>query len=255
MKAVWKGYLGFGLVNIPVSLYTAVDEGGIDFRLLHKEDNGPIKYKRICSKCGEEIEWSDIVKGLEVGKDEYYVLTKEEIDELKPESDDLIEIHEFVPIRDIDALYINKNYFIGPQEGGERSYSLFKGVLESQNKVAIATFVMREKKYLCMVKSYKKGLLLSILNYADNIRSIENVPNINYEPPKLKDKEIKLSNQLIENLSSNSFNISKYENTFQENLREAIEKKAKGEAVYISKEKSKRTENLIESLQASLEQK
>jgi len=255
MKAVWKGYLGFGLVNIPVALYTAVDESGISFRLLHKKDNGPISYKRVCSKCGEEVEWDDIVKGLEVGKEEYYVLTKEEIEELKPESDDLIEIHEFVQSAEIDPLYINKNYFVGPQEGGERSYTLFKGVLESQDKVAIASFVMREKKYLCMVKSYKKGLLMSILNYANDIRSIKNVPKINYEHPTLKDKEVELSTQLIENMSSDSFSLEKYENTFQENLREAIKKKAQGERVSISKKKAKKTENLIESLEASLKQK
>ncbi|TXT64153.1 MAG: Non-homologous end joining protein Ku [Promethearchaeota archaeon] len=255
MKAVWKGYLGFGLVNIPVALYTAVDDSGISFRLLHKKDNGPINYKRVCSECEQEVEWDNIVKGLEVGKDEFYVLTQEEIEELKPESDDLIEIHEFVPSEEIDPLYIHKNYFIGLQEGAERAYTLFKGVIESQDKVAIGSFVMREKKYLCMVKSYKKGLLLTLLNYADDIRSIENVPNIDYEPPELKDKEIELSNQLIENMSADRFELSKYKNTFQENLREAIKKKAKGERVSIHKKKAEKTENLIESLEASLKQK
>jgi DNA end-binding protein Ku len=255
MKAVWKGFLGFGLVNIPVSLYTAVDENKISFRLLHKKDNGTIKYKYKCSKCGEEVDWENIVKGFEVEKGEFLVLTKEEINELKPESDDLIEIHEFVPYREIDPLYIEKHYFIAPTKGGERSFTLFKGVLESQDKVAIATYVMRERRYLCMIKSYKDGLLLSNLNYANEIRDIESVPNINYEIPALKDKEIELADQLIEDMTSASFKLSEYKNTFQEKLREAIMKKAKGEYVSISKKGVEKPENLIESLQASIKQK
>lgn len=255
MKAVWKGYLGFGLVNIPISLYTAVDEGGISFRMLHKKDKGPIKYDYVCSKCGEKVDWDNIVKGFEVRKGEFYVLTKEEIEELKPESDDLIEIQEFVPLNEIIPLYINKNYYIAPSEGGDHSYALFKNILESQGKVAIGTYVMRNKKYLCMIKSHKKGLLLSNLNYDRDIRSMENVPNINYEAPELKEREIELANELIEKMSSEYLDLSQYQNTYEKNLREAIKKKAEGETVSITKTKAEKTENLIDSLKASVEQK
>jgi DNA end-binding protein Ku len=253
MKAVWKGYLGFGLVNIPIALYSAVDQNKISFRLLHSEDKAPINYKRVCSKCGKEVPWGDIVKGLEVGKNEFYVLTKEELNELKPEADDLVEIHEFVNKSEIDPLYINKHYFVGPIEGAERSYLLLKQILGSSDRVAIATFVMREKKYICMIEEYKKGFLLSILNWADEIRSIENVPNIDYEVPQLKDKEVELGEQLVDKLTTKSFDLSKYEDTFSENLKEAIKAKAKGEMLSFKKEKVSETKDLIETLKASVE--
>jgi len=252
MKAVWKGYLGFGLVNIPISLYSAVEQNKISFRLLHSKDKAPINYKRVCSECGEEVSWDSIVKGLEIGKGEYYVLTKEELDELKPEGDDLVEIHEFVNKSEIESLYIHKHYFIGPVEGAERPYYLLKGIIRSNNKVAIATFVMREKKYLCMIADYKKGLLLSILNWESNIIRIENVTNMDFEPPNLKEREVKLAEELVEKLTSKSFNLSEYKDTFSENLEEAIKKRAKGEVVSYKKEEVKETENLIEKLKASV---
>jgi DNA end-binding protein Ku len=253
MKSVWKGYLGFGLVNIPVSLYTATEQNKINFHLLHKDDNERIRYNRVCSECGKKVQWDDIVKGLEVGKDEYYVLTKEEINELKPEGDELIEIHEFVNRREIEPIYLTKHYYIGPISGAERPYFLLKGTIGSKDKVAIATFVMREKKYLCMIQDYKKGLLLSLLHYADEIRDIENVPNIDFDPPKLKENEIELADQLIEKLSNTQLNIQKYKDTYTENLKEAIKQKSKGELISKRKKKTVKTEDLIASLKASVE--
>ncbi|MEJ2248816.1 MAG: hypothetical protein P8Y97_04055 [Candidatus Lokiarchaeota archaeon] len=218
MKAVWKGYLGFGLVNIPVSLYSAIEKNKFSFRLLHSKDKGPINYKRVCSKCDQEISWNDIVKGLEITKNEFYVLTKEELEELKPEGDDLIEIHEFVDKSEIDPIFINNHYFIGPIEGAERPY-----------------------------------YLLSILNWSDEIRSIENIPYINQEKSKLKQRELDLAEELVDKLTSKSLNLSKYKDTFTENLKKAIKLKAKGEFVSIQKEKRKETENLIDTLRASIE--
>ncbi|MEJ2277365.1 MAG: Ku protein [Candidatus Lokiarchaeota archaeon] len=253
MKAVWKGYLGFGLVNIPVSLYSAIEKNKFSFRLLHSKDKGPINYKRVCSKCDQEISWNDIVKGLEITKNEFYVLTKEELEELKPEGDDLIEIHEFVDKSEIDPIFINNHYFIGPIEGAERPYYLLKETLGSSNRIAIATFVMREKKYLSIIQNYNQGLLLSILNWSDEIRSIENIPYINQEKSKLKQRELDLAEELVDKLTSKSLNLSKYKDTFTENLKKAIKLKAKGEFVSIQKEKRKETENLIDTLRASIE--
>lgn len=252
MKAVWKGFIGFGLVNIPIALYSAVSEERMSFKLLHEKDNGKIHYKRVCGKCGEEVDWGDIVKGLKVGKEEYIVLSKKEIDDLKPKKDDLLEIHEFVHENQIKWIYLNKHYFIGPSEGAERAYFLFKKTLEETNRVAIADFVLREKEYLVAIKPYEKGLLLSIMNYYNEIRDIKNVANISTKT-SLKKKEKELAIQLIDQLTNNEFDPSKYKETFTENLKEAIEKKMEGEKISIKKEKTKETEDLIQALEASVQ--
>jgi DNA end-binding protein Ku len=251
MKAVWKGYIGFGLVNIPIALYTAIEGDKFSFRMLHEKDNGPIKYKRVCSKCGKEVDYENIVKGVELGKNDYYVLSKEDLKELKPKGDDMLEIQEFIQKDQIDVIYLGKPYFVGPISGADRAYHLFKETLEVSNKAAIGKFVMREKEYICSIINYKKGMLLNLLNYDEQVRSIENVPNIDSEI-ELKDKEREIAFQLIDKLTNKSFIISKYKETFTENLMEAIKKKIKGEEISITEEKVEKTEDLIEALKASV---
>jgi DNA end-binding protein Ku len=251
MKAVWKGYLGFGLVNIPVALYSAVEDDQVNFHLFHEKDNGRIKYNRVCSECGKEISWGDIIKGIEIGKDNYYMISKEEINELKPKADDLIEIQEFVDIDKMSQIYFTRHYYIGPTENSERPYFLFKEILASSNKAAIATFVLREKEYTCMVVNFKEGLLLSILNYSNQIRDIKNVPNLE-DKPDLKEKELTLARELIDKLTSDSINLEKYEDTFTESLKELIMKKVEGKLVSGKASKIAGTENLIEALEASI---
>lgn len=251
MKAVWKGYIGFGLVNIPIALYTAVGRDKFSFRMLHNDDHGQIKYKRVCSKCNEEIKSEDIVKGVEVRKNDFYVLTKEELKELKPKGDDLLSIEEFIKKDEIDIIYLDRPYFVGPISGAERAYHLFKNTLEISGKAAIGKFVMREKEYICSITNYKKGILLNLLNYDKQVRSIDNVPNIDSEV-ELNEKESELALQLIEKLTNKSFDISKYKETFTENLMDAIKKKMKGEGITIKEEKVEKTEDLIEALKASV---
>lgn len=253
MKAVWKGFLGFGLVNIGVSLYSAIGEDKADFRMLHKECKAPINYKRVCSECGKEIPYEDIVKGLEVGKNEYYIFTKEELKNMRPKGNDFIEINEFVKLDQIEYLYTDKHYFVGPQEGNLRAFSLLKTVLEDNELVAIGTFVMREKEYPCFIKNYNNGLLLTTMHYSHQIRDMSKVPTIG-EEIELKEKEIELANQLIEKLKNDSFNLTDYKDTFAENLKEAIKRKEEGEPIkYEERPEREETQDLIESLRASVE--
>lgn len=219
--------------------------------MLHKEDKAPVKYKRVCSKCGTEVDWGDIVKGVEVGKDNYYVITKEELEELKPKKDNMLKIEEFINRDQIDIIYKDRSYFIGPTKGGERAYYLLKDALEKNNKAGIGKFVMREKEYIASIISYKKGLLLNILHYEKNVRSIDRVPNIDSEI-ELNEKEKKLAQELITKLTSDSFDISKYEEEFTKNLMDAIKNKMEGEKIKIKKEKTEKTEDLIEALKASV---
>jgi DNA end-binding protein Ku len=251
LKAVWKGYLGFGLVNIPVALYSAVDDDQINFHLFHEKDNGRIKYNRVCSECGEEISWVNIIKGVEIGKNNFYMIAKEEINELKPKGDDLIEIQEFIDKDQISQIYFTRHYYIGPTDESERPYFLFKETLEDSNKAAIATFVLREKEYTCIVINYKEGLLLSILNYSNQIRDIKNVPNLD-DKPDLKQKEKLLARELIDKLTTDKINLEKYRDTFTESLKEMIMKKAEGELISGKAKKISGTENLIEALEASI---
>ena len=251
MKAVWKGYLGFGLVNIPVALYSAVEDDQINFHLFHEKDNGRIKYNRVCSECGEEISWGNIIKGVEIGKNNFYMIAKEEINELRPKAEDLIEIQEFVDKDQINQIYFTRHYYIGPTEDSERPYFLFKETLKDSNKVAIATFILREKEYICIVIDYKEGLLLSILNYSSQIRDFKNVPNLE-DKPVLKEKEKLLARELIDKLTTDNINLEKYRDTFTESLKEMIMKKAEGELVSAKAKKISETENLIEALEASI---
>lgn len=251
MKAVWKGYLGFGLVNIPVALYSAVDDDQINFHLFHEKDNGRIKYNRVCSECGKEISWANITKGVEIGKNNFYMIAKEEIDELRPKADDLIEIQEFIDKDQISQIYFTRHYYIGPTEDSERPYFLFKETLKDSNKAAIATFVLREKEYTCIVINFKEGLLLSILNYSNQIRDIKNVPNLEGKPD-LKDKEKLLARELIDKLTTDKISLEKYRDTFTESLKEMIMKKAEGNLVPGKAKKISGTENLIEALEASI---
>lgn len=252
MKAVWKGYLGFGLVNIPVALYSAIDKQKLSFNLLHAEDKGHIKYKRFCETCGNEINWDKIVKGLEIGKNEYYVISKNELEKFKPEGSKLIEIQEFIKDNEIDPIYHDKSYFIGPTPGGIRPYFLFKATLEKTRKSAIGKFVMRKNEYISEIRPYKKGLLLITLNYAHEVRDIERVPKLD-EHPKLKQKEEELAIQLIEKFTSKSFEISKYKDTFTEEIKEAIREEVKGEFITMKGKEIQETENLMEALKASLD--
>jgi len=254
MRAVWKGFLGFGLVNIPVALYSASKEEKVSFKMLHNKDNGRIKLKRVCEKCGEEVNWNEVVKGIEIGKDEYYIITKEELQQIKPKSDNLLEIQEFVKIEQIDPIYIAKNYYIAPIKGGERPYYLLKEVLELTNKAAIGKFVMKEKEYICSITSYKNGLLLTILHYKDEIKQINEIPGLDTDKTvQIKDKERELAIQLVNKLSSEKFDIGKYKDTYIDKLMELIEKKIKGEEYIIQEAEIEETDDLITALKASVE--
>lgn len=254
MKAIWNGSISFGLVNIPIRLYSAVEaKQAKGFRMLHKKDNVPIKYKRWCPKHDKEVEWDDIVKGLEISKDKYFVLEKAELDRLKPEKSSTIDILEIIDAKQIDPIYFENHYFVGPDAEKEKAFFLLKHVLEQSAKAAVGRFVMREKEYVCAIESYKSGLLLTTLSYAYEIRDINKVEFLE-KPPKLSQQEIALASQLIEKLLKKEFDITQFKDNYLEDLKELIRKKTKGRIieVKIADKKLKKEKNLIEALKASL---
>jgi DNA end-binding protein Ku len=250
MKSVWKGYLGFGLVQFPVSLYSAIEPKTFNFRILCGKCKTPLHYKRWCKKCNKEIEWQKVIKGIEIGKGKIIPLTKETLEKLKPEKSDLIEIIEFIDNHQIDPIYFNTHYFLVPQTQKEKAYFLFKDVLQATNKIAIAKFIMREKEHICAIRSYKKGLLLSTLNYSYEVRDINEIETLKTSP-RLNKEELKLAKQIIDKFYEQEFNITNFKDTFAEKLKETLKKLEKGEKIIIKK-KPKKEKTLIQALKATL---
>jgi DNA end-binding protein Ku len=254
MKSIWSGSLSFGMVNIPVKLYSTVEHAASPgFKLLHAEDKSPIEYRKFCKMQDAEVPWSEIVKGLEVEPGSFFLFTKEELASLRPEKSDTIEIVEFVPPDQIDRPYLDGHYFVGPEKKKEKAFFIFARALKESRKNAIGRFVMREKEYTCAISPYEEGLLLSTLNYSYELRSVKGVENIT-DPVEIKPQELDLAVQLIDKLSVVHFDISQFKDEFAEHLRQAIEKRDRKGLVVIEKEKVETSEdNLIDALKQSLE--
>ena len=254
MKSIWNGAISFGLVNIPIKLYSAVESKAFSFRMLDKESHSPIKYKRVAEKTGKEVAWADIVKGVEISKGKFFVPTKEQIASIKPEKSDTIDIVEFVDQDQIDPVYFNSHYYIGPSKEKDKAYFLFREILQSTARTALGRFVMREKEYVCTIKSYKQGMILTTLNYSYEVREIKNVDNLS-SAPKIGDSELKLAGELINKLYKTKFNIDQFKDTFAEEMEKIMKKAAKGEVIEMAKpgKKIAKEDNLIAALKASLD--
>lgn len=254
MKSIWNGSISFGLVNIPIKLYSAVESKAFSFKMLSAKDHSQIKYKRVSEKTGEEVAWKDIVKGVEISKGKFFVPTEEQLKAVKPEKSDTIDIVEFVDQDQIDPVYFDAHYYIGPAKEKEKTYFLFREILQTTARTALGRFVMRDKEYVCTIKAYKDGLLLTTLNYAYEIRDISEVDNIKAHP-KLSEAELKLGKELINKLYKNRFNMEKFKDTFAEEMERIMEKAAKGELIEAAKvkKKAKTEDNLIAALKASLD--
>lgn len=258
MKPIWKGSLSFGLVTIPVRLYSAVQEHAIGFTLLHNKCHTPIFYKRFCEHCKKEVSWADVVKGLQQNGS-YAILTQEKLKALKPQTTDTISIVEFVSSDQIEPIYLEHHYYLAPEKKGEKSFFLFARALEKSRKVAIGIFVMREKQYVCVINPYENGLLLTTLNYAYEIRSLGQVPNLKDQPKQLSASELKLAQDLIAALSQKKFDITQFKDTFAQQLKAALRSAQKQKVIKKKKEKEiasvkkqKDESSLMTALRASL---
>jgi len=254
MKSIWNGSVSFGLVNIPVKLYSAVESKAFSFRMLDSKHHSRIQYRRVSSKTGEEVAWADIVKGIEISKGKYFVPTKEQLAAIRPEKSDTIDIVGFVDQGQIDPLYLHSHYYVGPGKAKEKSYFLFKEVLHVSAKVALGRFVMREKEYVCAIAAYQEGLLLTTLNYAYEIRDIKEVDNLK-SMPKIRPQELTLAEELINKLYQKQFDITEFRDTFAQGMEKMMKRVAKGEVIEEAKvkRKSRKEENLIAALKASLD--
>lgn len=254
MRPLWKGSLSFGMVYIPIRLYSASADKEISFNLLHKKDLSPIRYARICKEDGQEIPYEEIVKGYEYEPGDYVVLTEEDFEKVNPEKTKRIEISDFVFESEIDPMYYDKPYYLEPEKGASKAYILLREALKESGKVAIANFVIRQKEHIGVVKAHKNLLMLDQMRYHSSIKATSEIDIPKDE--KLSDRELDLALKLIDQLTV-EFRPEKYIDTYTEDLLNMIEDKKKGirRRPKAIKEPKGKVVDLMGMLKASLEKK
>jgi DNA end-binding protein Ku len=247
-SSVWSGYLTFGLISIPVRLFSGARSSGISFNMLHRDDLQRVKQQLICPADNRVIERSEIVKGYEYRKDEYVVIEPEEIKKIEPKTAKTMEILEFVKADDVDPVYFESSYYMMPEEAGRRPYALLGKALEDSQYVAIAKLTMHNREYTVFLRPKQGGLMLHTMYYAEEVREVEGFGRPDVE---LKEGEVKIAHQLIEALAG-EWDPEKYHDTFQENLKKLIEAKLEGQEI-APVEKPKKLAPVID-LMAALKQ-
>lgn len=254
MHTMWKGTISFGLVNIPVKMHAATENKDVKLRQLHKECQTPIKYEKVCPVCDREIQTEEIVKAYEYAKNKFVVLDEEDLEQLKKEQGDkAVEIMDFVDLADIDPIYFEKSYYLSPNEGGSKAYGLLHSALEETGKIGVAKMMIRSKEQLAVIRTFQNTLVVETIHYPDEVRNIEEVPNIPENVDVVK-KELDTAKMLIEQLTT-TFDPEKYKDEYRTALLELIEEKKNKEQVVTSskKEVPDNVTNLMDALQASLD--
>ncbi len=230
-KAVWTGSLSFGLVNVPVGLYSATEDRSIHFNQFRAGTSERIRNKRVSELTGDEVAYSDIVKGYDLGGGEYVILTPEELTSLAPGPSHTIEVTDFVELSEIDPIYFDKPYFLAPHgKNGDRAYELLRKVMAETNKVAIATFVMRDKQYLVAVRPEKSALVLETLLFADEVRDPVREIEVLPVQASFEDREIEMAKLLIDSMTT-AWQPESYRDTYRERVEELIDQKRQGTVV------------------------
>ena len=253
VRPVWKGAIHFGLVTIPIEMYTAVQPHVIGFKLLHSVCNTPITNKRWCPHCDKEVAWEDVVKGLKMPDGSYFVITPENLKKLKSQKTDTIDIIEFVDSTAIPPLYYDQHYYVAPHKASDKAYFLFAKALARQKQAAIGQFVLRDKEYVCLVQPYLNALLLTTLFYEYEIKHIPQVDDL-VAPGKVNESELKLAQLLMSKLYKEKFDMEKFKDTFAQRLAAAIKAQHKGKIIEIEEKKPavKPQPSLMNALKASL---
>jgi DNA end-binding protein Ku len=254
MRAIWKGAISFGMVTIPVKLYTATEQKDVRLRMLCKQHEAPIQEKRFCSEGGEELAWEELARGFEVSKNEFVVLDPEEIEAAKPESSTTIDIGDFVESADIDPVYFEKSYFLEPTEVGAKPFSLLKEALEETDRVAIARVTIRTRERLATVRAYEDTLILETMYWPDEIRSTGALDLPEGAEAKVRAKELDMARSLVESLAD-KFRPESYADEYRSALEELIEQKMRGETRKAKRRKPEpKVIDLMDALRASVEQ-
>ena len=252
-RAIWTGSISFGLLNVPVKLYSAVSSRAIRFRELREKDGSRVRHRRVAEEDGEEVAYEEIVKGYEIAPDQYVVMTREELEALDPKKTHAIEIEDFVDLDQIDPIYFNQPYYIGPAPGAERAYALLAQAMGEQRKVAVARFVMRNKESLAAIRATGDVLTLATMRFADEVVPVDQLEGVlgesDVEPKK---REVEMAKALIDSLA-NDFDPESYKDEHRAELLKLIERKASGEDI-VSADAEEPTPTKAPDLMAALEE-
>lgn len=249
MAVSHRTVISFGLVAIPIALYTATQDNDIHFNQLHKEDHSRIRYKKTCVHCGKEIGSEDIVRGYEYDKDHYVVVTEEELERIKTEKDRSIQILHFAQLNQISPVYYEKTYQAVPEAGGEKAFELLRAALMAEQKIAIGKAVLGTRDTLMAIIPRESGILISTMFYADEVKDLPK----SYQKPEVSEAELNMAKTLINSMDT-PFNPVEYKNEFQGKLRELIEYKVTGkDIVAAAPEQQSNVINLMDALKASVE--
>jgi DNA end-binding protein Ku len=230
-RAIWSGSISFGLLNVPVKLYSAVARRGISLRELRESDGARIRHRRVAEGTDEEVPYEKIVKAFEITPDRYVPLTKDEMAALAPEKTRAIEVQDFVDLDQIDPIYFDSPYYLGPAEGAEKAYSLLAQAMEETGKVAIARFVFRNKEHLAALRPNDGVLTLTTMRFADEVVPPEELDDVlPAKKPKVAKREVEMAEQLIGSLTRD-FDPGAYRDEYREELLALIERKAEGKDV------------------------
>jgi DNA end-binding protein Ku len=261
-RDIWKGSISFGLVNIPIQVFSATQKDEYTSFNQLCDKGHKIKYKKWCPVEEREVPWSEIKKGYEITKNDYVVIEKQDLDRIKLKTNNTIEIKEIIKSEEFDPIFIEKNYYVGPDPGKKKTealskaYSLLVKILNETNKVAIGKVVLREKEHLIALRAYQRGLVMHQLRYLDEIRPMDEIGNLD-SLQKVDSKEISLGKTLVENLTTEKFDPGQYSDSYAKELEKLIEAKSKGLDVTKKQEEEKveETTDILEALKASLKVK
>ncbi|MBA3267703.1 MAG: Ku protein [Acidimicrobiia bacterium] len=251
-RPIWSGAISFGLVNVPVKLFSAVSSKDVRFHQLDAKSNARVKQKRVSAATGEEVAYEDIVKGYELSPDTYVTITSDELEALDPKATKSIDIEDFVDLDTIDPVYYERPYYLVPDKGGTKAYALLREAMRETNKVGIARVVLRTKQYLAAIRPKGDALVLETMLFADEV-----VPDDDLDLPReeveVSEREEKMARQLIDSLSSD-FEPGKYRDEYRERVLELIEQKASGQEVVVEEQTEEPTKvvDLMAALEASL---
>ena len=250
--SIGSGTISFGLVSIPVKLYTAASGGSVSFNLLHAKCGSRIKQQTFCPVCNEVVERGSLVKGYEFQKEQYVRFTDEELKSLEGEASKVIDIAEFVPLPTVDPIYFEKTYYLGPDKGGEKPYRLLADAMAKSERVALATFVMRGKESLVLVRPAQDGLMLHTMYFADEVRDFGEIEK--GKSVKLREGELGLAERLIGELSHDEFKPEQYQDEYRNRVLEVVNSKVEGKEITAAAPETQRAQviDLMDALKQSL---
>ncbi len=247
-----SGAISFGLVAIPVKMFTTGESAkAIRFNSVHKECGSRVKYRYYCPTDDRLVERDELAKGYEFSKGQYVLFSPEELKALEPKATNAIEIHEFLPIDQVDPIYYEKSYYLGPDKGGERPYRLLARVMRQTGRCALAQYAARGKSHLVLLRPFEEGLIMQQLRYPEDIRPFSEVP---LGEGEIKDGEVELALQLVEQITAESFRPDDYEDHIRKQVRDLVERKVQGEEIIAAPEQAPKAQiiDLMEALKASL---